>query len=71
MSKPTLEERIHDYLDGRLSPDARATFEASLKRDSELAAKVDEYRGIGDALRESDGSLSPEFFARTRLRFEE
>jgi len=71
MSDPNLEKRIQDYLDGRMASDEIASFEASLERDPALAARVTEYREIGEALRESDTALSPEFFVRTRARFEQ
>jgi hypothetical protein len=65
------EELLQDYLDGRLSPDARERFEAEIKGDAALAARIEAYREQRRALRTDVPDLSPGFYARARARFEE
>jgi hypothetical protein len=65
------EELLQDYLDGRLSPEARERFEAEIEGDPELAALIEAYREQGRALREETPDLSPGFYTRARARFEE
>jgi hypothetical protein len=64
------DERLQDYLDGRLSETERSEIEARLADDRELARRVEAWREIGRALREDAGEPSSEFYARTRERFE-
>lgn len=70
MTRDRNEDRIQDYLDGRLSGAERADFEARLRQDPELARRLDDYRKIGQALREEEPVLSPGFYTRARARFE-
>ncbi len=65
-----LEQRLSDYLDGRLDPAERARFDERLARDAELRARLEEYRAIGSALRDDPAELPPGFYARARERFE-
>ncbi len=64
-----IQERIQDYLDGRLEAAERQAFERELERDAELRARVSELRAVGEALRE-EVELPPGFSARARERFE-
>ena len=66
-----LEERLQDYLDGRMSADERARFEERLEGDADLAALVRADVESGNALRSGEDELSPGFYTRTRARFEE
>ena len=70
MSRRT-EELLQDYLDGRLSPDARERFEAEIEGDAALAARIEAYREQRRALRADVPDLSPGFYARARARFEQ
>jgi len=64
------DERLQDYLDGRLDDDARAEVEARLAKDPELARRVETWREAGRALRDDPAELPPGFYARARDRFE-
>jgi hypothetical protein len=64
-----LEERLQDYLDGRMPADERARFEDQLERDPDLAALVRADTEAGTALREGDEQLSPGFYTRARAHF--
>lgn len=70
MSADVSEDRIQDYLDGRLSEGQRAAFEKRLADDADLARRVAAYRSIGKALREDEPVLSPGFYTRARARFD-
>jgi hypothetical protein len=65
------DERLQDYVDGRLSEAERAEVEALLRDDPEAARRVAAWRSIGPALRDDETELSPGFYARARERFEE
>jgi len=65
------DERLQDYLDGRLDDDERAEVEARLGEDPELARRVEAWREAGRALRDDPAELSPGFYARARDRFEQ
>ncbi len=65
------EQRIQDYLDGRLAPAERAEFERRLRDDPGLARRLRALNEIGAALREGPAELSPSFYARARRSFEE
>jgi negative regulator of sigma E activity len=71
MKRDVSDERLQDYLDGRLSGDERAEIEALLEQDAELARRVEAWRTIGRALRGEPGELPPGFYARARERFEQ
>ena len=71
MKRDVTDETLQDYLDGRLSDAARADFEALLRDDTELAARVESSKELGRALRDDPAELSPGFYTRTRARFEE
>jgi len=49
---PLLDERLHDYLDGRLPPAERALLERALAADPELARALDLLRATSRAMRE-------------------
>lgn len=49
---PLLDERLHDYLDGRLAPAERALLERALAADPELARALDLLRATSRAFRE-------------------
>lgn len=66
-----MDDRLQDYLDGRLSKSERESFEASLRDDPESAAEVRAYRGIGEVLRSEPPELSADFYARAQERFEQ
>ena len=51
--------RLVEYLDGDLTPDARAAFERELASDSALAAALAQARGAVDALRALDAPPAP------------
>ena len=65
------DERLQDYLDGRLSDLDRAEVEAALADDPELARRIAVWRKIGAGLRSGDDELPPDFYQRARARFEE
>ena len=65
------ENMLQDFLDGRLSDEERAGFEARMRDDADLAKRVDSARQIREALREDPEELSPGFYARARERFEQ
>lgn len=71
MKRDGSDERLQDFLDGRLSERERAEMEALLEEDVELARRVEAWREIGHALRQDDGELPPGFYARARERFEQ
>ena len=52
MSENTLDQRLHAYLDERLSPEERREIEARLRDDPELAARLEHFREIGAALKD-------------------
>jgi anti-sigma factor RsiW len=64
------DERLQDYLDGRLAECERAEIEALLLEDPDLARRVESWREIGGALRGETVDLPPGFHARARDRFE-
>lgn len=66
----TREERMQDYIDGRMSPADRAGFESEMARDPELAEGVRFARELGRTLREEPIDLPAGFHARARERFE-
>jgi hypothetical protein len=65
------DERLQEFLDGRLANGERAEIEALLEQDEELARRVEAWREIGRALRQDAGELPPGFHARARERFEQ
>jgi len=65
------DKLLQDFLDHRLSPDAREEFEARLEHEPELARRLEDYRAIGHALRGETEELSPGFYTRARARFEQ
>ena len=65
-----MDERLHDYLDGRLGDQERSEFEARMARDPDLAGRVGFYREMRRALRRGPSDLPPGFLARARARFE-
>jgi len=65
------DERLQDYLDGRLSDRERAEVEAVLGDHPELARRVAEWREIGAAMRSGDDELPLGFYTRARGRFEQ
>jgi len=71
MLRPDDERALQDYLDGRLSPEARAAFERRLAREPDLAARLSADRSVGRALRSDLPDLDPDFYARARERFEQ
>lgn len=71
MKPERIERMLQDYLDGRLPAEERAAFEAELRDDPRLSARVEQYRRIGDALREPAAELSPGFYTRAKARFAE
>jgi anti-sigma factor RsiW len=70
MSDDRLDERLQDYLDDRLSGPEKAAFEKRLTSDPDLASRLEAYRSVGRALRETSEELAPGFYARARERFE-
>jgi hypothetical protein len=64
------DERLQDYVDGRLAENERAEIEVLLEEDAELARRVEGWREIGRALRDETVDLPPGFHARARERFE-
>lgn len=70
MNADRLEQMLQDYLDDRLPAEERAAFEARMREDRELSARVEACRRIGSALREAPPELSPGFYTRARARFE-
>ncbi len=56
MTKPVLDERFADWVDGRLKPADRVELEAQLARDPALARAADEYRRTVQLMR---GALAP------------
>ena len=70
MRDPT-DEKLQDYLDGRLTEQERAELDARMRADPELARRVASWREIGRALREDDAELGPGFYVRARERFEQ
>jgi hypothetical protein len=66
-----IEEKIQDFLDGRLSEAERAAMEERIAGDPELARRVEAHRDIGRALRSDPAEIPPGFYARARARFEE
>ena len=70
MTSEELEQRLQDYLDGRLTDEEREAFEGRIAGDPELARRVEDYRRLGRALREAPAELPPGFVARARARFE-
>jgi hypothetical protein len=60
---------LHDYLDGRLSAAEQAAAEARLRENPELARRVEHWREISQALRESPAELAPGFYTRAGARF--
>jgi hypothetical protein len=65
------DDKLQEYLDGRLTAEQRAEFERLLESDEELAGRIEAYREQGRALREDGPELSPGFYTRVRARFEE
>jgi hypothetical protein len=70
VSRESDEQRLQDYLDGRLSDGGREAFESQLEEDPELAKRLEFYREIRRSLRDGEEELSPRFYARARARFE-
>jgi hypothetical protein len=64
------EQRLQDYLDGRLSASERSEFEARLKADADLAGKARAAMALRQALQADAPELPPGFYARARDRFE-
>ena len=64
------EQRLQEYLDGRLSASERSEFEARLKTDADLAGKARAALALRQALQEDGPELPPGFYARARDRFE-
>lgn len=62
---------VQEYVDGRLTGDSKAAFEARLAQETDLARRVEEYRALGRALREGGAELPAGFHARARARFED
>ena len=62
------DSQLQDFLDGRLSAADRATFEARMEDDSDLARRVNEYREIRRLLREDDPQLSAGFYTTLEVR---
>jgi len=62
---------LQEYLDGRLSAEQRAAFEARLTREPALRAQLEGALEIRDALSSEPEALSPGFYTRARARFEE
>ena len=62
---------LQEYLDGRLSSERRAAFEARLESEPALRLELESALELRAALGEEGPELSPGFFARTRARFEE
>jgi len=58
---------IQDYLDGRMDPAARASFEARIASEPDLARRLAALREIGQALR-TEEPLPPGFHERLRER---
>lgn len=56
MTKPILDERFADWVDGRLKPAERALLEAEMGRDPALAQAAEDYRRTVQMLR---GALAP------------
>lgn len=56
MTKPILDERFADWVDGRLKPAERALLEAEMIRDPALAQAAEDYRRTVQLLR---GALAP------------
>ncbi|MBK9129724.1 MAG: hypothetical protein IPM13_18360, partial [Phycisphaerales bacterium] len=56
MTKPILDERFADWVDGRLKPAERALLEAEMVRDPALAQAAEDYRRTVQMLR---GALAP------------
>jgi hypothetical protein len=65
-----LDERIGDFLDGRMTPTDHAAFAARVAREPVLRARVEGFREIGRALRDSEVALPADLVARARQRFE-
>lgn len=66
----TDEERLQDYIDGRMNPSERNAFESEMARNPEFAAAASFAREIGQHLRGGTTELPPGFHARARARFE-
>ena len=71
MTREALEAELQDYLDGRMPEDRRREFEARAAGDPALARRIRAHRDDAEALRAGTVSLSPDFHARLRARFEE
>lgn len=64
------ERTLHDYLDGRLTPDERSSFEQRMRDDPRLAERVAGCRALGDALRAgAEPPLDDTFYAVARRRY--
>jgi len=62
---------LQEYLDGRLSSERRAAFEARLEREPALRLELESALELRAALGEEGPELSLGFYTRTRARFEE
>jgi anti-sigma factor RsiW len=71
VKRDVTDERLQDYLDGRLTDDERAEMDVLVRDDADLAARVEALTELGRALREDAAELSPGFYTRARARFEE
>ena len=69
MSDERRQHDLQEYLDGRLSDEARERFEQRLAEDEELASRVAAARELREALRAEDEMLSPAFYTRTVAEF--
>lgn len=59
-SRPIIEDELHAYVDGRLSPERRAEVESYLAEDSAAAERVASYRQQNDLLQELYGPVEQE-----------
>ena len=64
-------QTLQDYLDGGLSSEERAAFEARLEREPALRREAESALELRSALGDEGPELGPGFYTRARARFEE
>ncbi len=72
MSQRDIDRRLQDYLDDRLDDREREELEALIRDDPAVAAELESFRELRQALREDSGgadALSPGFYTQAKSRF--